>query len=222
MGVEKCDQLGGPGAWKNRKRREFPPAPLFAVALGGVSGIWVEDMLQSGGPLFLAGCGLALLSLWSRFLGCGLVFFSFAGFAALHHYTDTLSRSRPPPGLLGAEVPLSAVLEGVVEGLFPAGDVRTGKQGCRAILRVDASVASGVEEGCRMLLFWRGLPPEPGDRVRVRAAVGVIEGGRNPGQFDLARAMRRQGIWIQALVRDAMDAEILEHGRSWRIGMLGP
>jgi ComEC/Rec2-related protein len=34
--------------------------------------------------------------------------------------------------------------------------------------------------------------------------------------------MRRQGIWIQALVRDAMDAEILEHGRSWRIGMMGP
>ena len=64
-----------------------------------------------------------------------------------------------------------------------------------------------------MNIAWAGKTmPEYGDRVSLRGSGKLIEGPRNPGQFDYASYIRRQGVYCEVRATYPTDCQIESHG----------
>ena len=64
-----------------------------------------------------------------------------------------------------------------------------------------------------MNIAWAGKTmPEYGDRVSLRGSGRLIEVPRNPGQFDYASYMRRQGVYCEVRAAYPTDCQIESHG----------
>jgi len=57
--------------------------------------------------------------------------------------------------------------------------------------------------------------PEYGDRISVLGAAHLIEGPRNPGQFDYAEYMRRRGVFFEVRAKFPTDCTIVSHGNGY-------
>ncbi len=67
-------------------------------------------------------------------------------------------------------------------------------------------------EGEIVNVTWAGPLPRYGDRVRLLGSAENIAPVRNPGQFDFAQHLRRQGIYSQIQVRFPADAHVESSG----------
>ncbi|MEY2597918.1 MAG: hypothetical protein RLZZ142_177 [Verrucomicrobiota bacterium] len=218
-------------------------APLLPWAVGALAGILAEDALRGrlppggagsgGGFLGWGGEGMVLLGFaalaalacltslarprpWLRGTG------SFLAFAVLHHVWDSLSPSRPPEAFTRPGYSRVTTLTGIVRSPPEPLRSRGGTDGCRFRLELDEpSLPEALPPGASVLALWQGPPPQSGDRVRLRGALRCIAPPRNPGAFDQARRMRREGLWMEAAAGHPRDGTRLGRAspgdwRAWR------
>lgn len=153
--------------------RARPLAPLAAGMAGGIAlallpGTWI--------PLAVLGAVAAALSIWWRHPALLLVLGLGLGAARQR-------ASQHPPRDLPA-VPL----EGRVDG--PPRVYRS-LAGPRSEPEEDGSF---VVDGCQVRYFRQHVPLIGGERVRVWGRIGPPRPATNPGQFDYAAYLKRQGI----------------------------
>jgi competence protein ComEC len=185
-----------------------PFVGLTAAAIGGIT--LAEWIPMSVLPLLIAALAIGA-GLWFQRLRWGCWIFTGIIFALLHttRYKENPARQFAlglPDN--GCPVTLDAIV-------WSEPDVfADGRGQPRAIFRgkveeIDPT-ASVVDRLC--LVRWHGDAPGYGDRVRITGSAQVVEGPRNPGEFDSARWLSRQGIHFQVATNAPGDCTIVGHG----------
>jgi competence protein ComEC len=76
-----------------------------------------------------------------------------------------------------------------------------------------------VRAGFPVEVTWAGEPPVWGDEVTMAAAISPIPAARNPGEFDEAATLAREGVFAELSCDYPSDHNIVAHGRgNWLIG----
>ncbi|MEO8352033.1 MAG: ComEC/Rec2 family competence protein [Chthoniobacteraceae bacterium] len=190
----------------------FPPTPrlpLIGLAAWAIAGIVISDRWL----LPLAGCGAALIVLgaitllWPRTAWCWI--FTGVAFATLHsaRYQNHPARqlvqvleSGPrvvkATGIVWDEPRPAKFWSGATTGYFRM-----------KVEQLEVDDRPFIEDEI-VNVSWAGPLPRYGDRVRLIGSAENIEPVRNPGQFDSANHLRRQGIYSQIQVRFPADAHV--------------
>jgi ComEC/Rec2-related protein len=191
-----------------------PRKPFLWLALAAVAGIALAAWFpQPTLPLFGACAVLALVLLrWPQpvvaVIFTGLAFYTIhaertAGDPAAH-----FAQALPPSGQM-------AQAAGVV---WSEPDAYIGSRGeplATFRLRIESlDLAAGLSE---CLVHWKGAAPAYGDRVEIRGPAQRIPGPGNPGQFDQARWLARQGVAFELHAGNRNDCKITGHDEGSRV-----
>jgi ComEC/Rec2-related protein len=86
-------------------------------------------------------------------------------------------------------------------------------------MKTDTIEVRGSPRATALLLnvTWAGEMPQQGDRVEMIGAAQNLAPPRNPGQFDVAAYLRRQGVFSEIRARYAGDCHILSTGHGSRL-----
>ena len=189
-----------------------PRQPLTGVALSAALGVVIADFLPLtlGWWFGVAGIATVLLLLSRKTWGCWLM--AAAVFAAVH----TLRVHHHPAARFAGELGTSSKpvrASGIVwsEPTAPTG--ANSRASTRFQVKLSRIELDGVTRPADFLVnvTWPGSTPRYGDRIMLAGAVRNIEPARNPGEFDLARFLRRQGIYSEIGTRYAGDCTIVGH-----------
>lgn len=186
-----------------------PRQPLTGVTMSAMLGIVIADWWAA--PLWaicilcaLAGIALALRPRTST---CWL--FAVIVFFTLH----TLREHHSPAAALAREL---ADENRVVRatGIVWSEPTAPRSGPARFRLKVDTIQIDGTERVTDLGVNanWLGETPTYGDRVEITGSAKNIGARRNPGEFDLAAYLRREGIYSEIRTRYASDCRILGHG----------
>jgi competence protein ComEC len=181
---------------------------LTAAAVGGI--ILAEWIPMSVLPLLIAALAIGA-GLWFQRLRWACWIFMGVIFALLH-----ITRHKENParqfalGLpaQGHPVTLDAIVWSEPDA-FADGRGQTRATFWARVEKIDPT-APVVDRLC--LVRWHGDAPGYGDRVRIAGSAQVVEGPRNPGEFDSARWLSRQGIHFQVATNAPSDCTIVGHG----------
>jgi ComEC/Rec2-related protein len=195
-----------------------PRKPFLGIAFAAIAGISIADhWVAPLAPLFFwtAAIGLALL-VWPRAWLC--LVFSGVAFFALH----TLQYHYAPSVPVAAELkagPQPAVVTGVVWS-EPNGYLGfRGEQRASLWLKVE-SLRLGDRDSPNpgmCVVRWTGPVPEYGDVVAVTGTARRLQAPMNPGEFDTAEWLGRQGMRFEVSARNESDCEVTAHGRGLRV-----
>jgi ComEC/Rec2-related protein len=184
----------------------------MGLALAAVVGISVADAWKL--PVAVLAGLVALLAIvcvrWPRTMTCWLL--TGVGFATIH----TLRYQCDPARELEAEllsIPRVVTATGVVATEPEPLSYRSSRKAGRFTLEVSELAASGkpVALETQLIVTWAGPLPQYGDRVRVHGSLQALERPRNPGQFDYAEYLRRQGVFGRLEAVNARDCTIEAH-----------
>ncbi|MGC3988414.1 MAG: ComEC/Rec2 family competence protein [Chthoniobacteraceae bacterium] len=182
--------------------------PMVGLAGSAIAGVVMADWHPlpiwwgTGATLLL---GLLTLR-WSR----GIWLFAAAFFFTLHG-----QRMIDAPGAAMAgrleEKPRGAVISGMVDDEPQAGN----DEGWRFPMQVRELQLDGRHYAwaAPVLVYWKGDRPRYGDVVEIRGYVAKIRRARNPGEFDYAGYLKRQGIYAEVTMRGPEGGETLAHGQ---------
>jgi competence protein ComEC len=181
---------------------------LVAAAIGGIAlAEWVPTPV-----ILLAIAALATgASLWLRPVRWGAWIFTAVIFALLHTMRHTENPARqfaltlPPNGQ-------PTTLDAVVWSEPDAFTDGRGQMGATFWAKVETIAPATPAIGHLCLVRWRGSAPVYGDRVRIVGSAQRVDGPRNPGEFDFARWLSRQGIHFQLTAGAPSDCSIISHG----------
>jgi len=191
-----------------------PRAPLLGVAVAAIVGIQVSELFRTSSSIWL---GLALLLLgvcwfFPRTSICLAVVV--ATFGALHAVQYWESPGRALESSLNAGPRLATAYGVVVSEPEPLPYYSRNRSGTFR-LRVDrleiGEFAQPID--ARIAVTWGGALPLYGDRVRIRGSLRTLEAPRNPGQFDYAGYLRRQGVFASIDTDYPQDCVIEAHGQ---------
>lgn len=181
----------------------------LAAGAGVVIGEWVELPLWPFVGLVLA---ISLGTWWWKGTTAVMVMVV-AAFAVLH----SVHHWHHPARRLAAEVGAGqrpAVAAGIVVTEPEATPDRRGQPASRFLLRCETLELADEPQptGVEVLVRWLGPPPAYGDRVRVAGSLANLRGARNPGEFDHAAQMQREGVYSLVIARQPDEAVVLAHG----------
>jgi competence protein ComEC len=190
-----------------------PRLPLLGLAVAAVVGIEAAEFWIMPVPPLL-GAGFLLLALcWVIPRTAPCLAFTATVFAALHSIEHQKNAGRELESALIAG-PRVATASGVVisepERLPYFSKKRTGTFRLR-LDRLEIA-ESGFECGSKLAVTWSGPLPVYGDRVRIRGSLQPLEIPRNPGEFDYADYLRRQGIFASLDTQQPQDCVIEGRG----------
>ncbi|MCB1864796.1 MAG: DNA internalization-related competence protein ComEC/Rec2 [Chromatiales bacterium] len=187
-------------------RRTLVPSALAAVA--GSSACFLLASLPPKGVLYIAG-GLVLPGLWRG--GRGRIGAAFvAAFVWTALFAHARLEDRLDPGLVGADLEIT----GTVRGLPQAGAL-----GPRFDLETGADRPAGVPERLRLRVYADWPAPQAGERWRLVVRLREPFGLANPGGYDHAAMLFRDGIGGTGYVRDSARNERLAVLPWWRCGL---
>jgi len=171
---------------------------LAPVALAAVLGVMAAEWIPSlGAPVWCLLLALALVGFATRPYRMALLLVIAAAFGLAHALNRAEQAVFPLAGSLARGRPVEIKATGLVEDA-PAG----GPASLRFPLRLDSLQVDGKTWilGARLMVRWRppaghpGAPPRCGDRVEITGRLAAAAPPRNPGQFDAANWLRREGI----------------------------
>ncbi len=193
-------------------RRRFPP--LVWVTFAAIAGILLAEYWSvAARPFFWSLAVLAGAAWFLRRQGlAGLLVFCAAAYGFIHAMTgDTLQRFPLRPALeAGATMPVT------VTGLVLETPLLRGKSTRFPVEIESLETGSQTFFTCGRILVKLpadAAPPRYGDRVRILGTLRKPEGARNPGQFDSADWLRRQGIAAEVQATLGGGCTVLESGR---------
>jgi competence protein ComEC len=165
--------------------------PLFVAALVAVAGVIATDHHPAWGLAVVFACGVAAATCGAplralTWLACGGVA------VGVFTWRDG-ARNRAEDGLLLSR-----------GGMVVARLLEDGK-GSGRTWSAPARIVEGPHAGARVWWQGRGEPPVAGSRMRARGGFQALPTPRNPGEFDRAAWLRRQGVAavFRPLGRDA-------------------
>jgi competence protein ComEC len=187
-----------------------PRKPCLALALSAVLGIVAADWWNI--PAIVIG-GVVLVSvvfcvLRPSTIVCCIV--AALGFAFLHttrHVDDSARRFAA-----SLRSPRASQIEGVVWSEPNVFESSKSPAGATFWLKIEKCEPPAPVVGRLCLARWSGESPVYGDRVRISGMAQALESPRNPGQFDVAGWLSRQGVHFELQTDSARGCEILGHG----------
>lgn len=180
-----------------------PRLPFAGLALVAVAGIFLADAVALPLVALLAVFALAALACAAKPRTWLCVLCAFAAFAALHTLRFKLSPLRNFERTL-AEAPRTATLRGIVRSEPEPLPYFSFRQ--TGTFRLETG------DGVRVVATWAGPLPRYGDRVTITGQLSALDRVRNPGQFDFAAMLRRNGVVAQIESKYPLDCRIEAHG----------
>jgi competence protein ComEC len=184
-----------------------PRKPFVALAACAVAGIVTADMVPLPTIPLLAGLlAISLVTIARPRRGmCWAV--CFLAFALLHTTRHVHDSARLFAASLTQPRPMS--VEGIVWSEPTVFAAARGRGGATFWLKVESCEPAAPVVGRVCLARWEGEAPAYGARVRARGSAQAIDGPRNPGQFDVAAWLARQGVHFELKANSARDCEIV-------------
>ena len=224
--------------WRRGPRRPLAAVALAAVAGITAAEVWrVRFLAAPGGVAGAQGVAtgvfllLAAAALWRRRAGWCWAALA-AGYAALHLFASfpvpatTLARVlASTAAVAGGHGPLRPTAH-VLHGMGIVADVprlvppppeplpgRPAGITWRFTLQLEDATVEGLRWPCHAAVTatWRNAPGTlaPGDRLEITALADNLAPPRNPGEFDQAARLRRQGILSGVRITGVADGRIL-------------
>ncbi len=199
--------------------KPLPRLPLCGLAVFAVAGIWIADRLSPDPRvLVVAACAGLLLAPWRR----GLVPLWLAAaciFGAAHVWQWQENPSRRWADALAAEPQTIRVTGVLTDEPAPAGGAGGGNVWrCRMRAEKWTTGNGTVEFAGEILVRWKtDETPRYGDRWRIEGIARKPQGPSNPGEFDAAGWLARQGVFLEVRGRDGDHAVLLARGAGSRI-----
>lgn len=168
-------------------RRVATAAPLVPLAVAVAGAIAIADAVVPGPlGLWLGGVAMAL-ALWLLVVPgrrrAGLLVLVVLGYAGMHGWRlGTQAKVREQAG---AVVQASGVVVAASE---------PGLGGQRCLFTLSELDGKRLALGCRVRLEGLAQPVQAGERLRVTGVVARLLAPRNPGEFDQANWLHRQGV----------------------------
>ncbi len=189
-----------------------PRKPLLWIALAAIVGIVAADHVALPPAPLLAGAGIAAavaIIFPSRPLCLLLVALAFAELHTMRHVESPAWRM----ALALNESPRAIRAEGVVWSQPVAFTDGRGRQRATFWMKTDHLTGAGIQRGIGglCLVRWSGVPPALGDLVEIAGSAQALEETRNPGEFDTAAWLRRQGVYFQIVTPSQTDCHITGH-----------
>ena len=170
--------------------------PLLGLALAAVAGIEIADAWNLPAiPLF--GGAVVLLALcWVIPRTALCLAFTATVFAACHTIRHHENPGRELEATLAAGPRVATVWGIVISDPEPLAYSSRKRSGMFR-LQVEQMEIGDVSSRCktRLAVTWSGPLPVYGDRVRLRGSLQPLLPSRNPGEFEYAAYLRRQGIF---------------------------
>jgi ComEC/Rec2-related protein len=195
-----------------------PRVPFLGVAIAAIGGITAAERWKVDSAVFVAATlGVGLLALVFRRNSASLACAFFA-FAALHSLRHNENSGRALETLV-ANGPRAVEATGVVWSEPEPLPYSSGKAGGAFELKLTRLEIGGtsIENPALLAVTWAGPLPHYGDLVSIAGALKPLAIPRNPGQFDYANYLRRQGIFGRLEAKFAEDCRIIAHDRGNRV-----
>ncbi len=194
----------------------LPPArmPFLVLAAGALVGVFAAEAWEVAAVWPLGASALLAVPLFTRWRSTWLcAAFVAACFFSLH----TLRHYGSAAHLLAREFaagPSVVVARGIVWSEPEKPGTWSRHVTSRFLLRLESIERGGVERAIDALVQadWAGPPPLYGDRVRLVGSARNLTPPTNPGQFDFAAYLRRQGIDSAIEARYPTNCEVVSHG----------
>lgn len=199
-----------------------PPRPLFGAALCAALGVLLCDKSPLPPEICLGLCAGAATYAVLRPVRYAALILVFAVAGMLHLWRHPLSPSRATATRLSERQTETVEIQGEVEDMpktqaTPHHSEAPALQRCTFHLLVRlAKPADAALPGSRLLVHWRGVAPDCGDRVWLRAALQRIPPPRNPGERDYANFQSRQNVWAEVFMRHSSEGGVLK-AAGWRL-----
>jgi competence protein ComEC len=187
--------------------------PLLGLALAAIVGIQIADIWRLPlSPVLTAGVGLLVMCwLLPRTVPClALTATAFAAWHTVRHHENP---GRELEAALVAGPRVATVTGIVISEPQPLPYNSKNRSGTLRVQIDHLEAGSAFECNVRLAVTWSGSLPVYGDRVRIRGSLRSLDPPRNPGEFDYADYLRRQGIFATLEADYPQDCRIEGHGR---------
>ena len=187
-----------------------PRKPFVGLALFGILGIVSAEFSHLPSPVWPTAALLgALLTLrFPRQSACW--FLAFATFATLHACRHQQSAARAYGASLAT--PHQAVVRGTVASEPVAFGADGTTRGSTFWLHLQSFSPEPRMLGHRCLVRWTGPTPTYGNVLEIEGVASALPQTRNPGEFDSATWLRRQGIHFQVAGNSPKSCRLLDQG----------
>src|SRR4051794_39780907 len=191
----------------------FPRQPFLGLAIAAMIGILAADNWRV--PLISLAGIVGALALGAWFFRRSLMTYALvaAGFFFLHG-----ARTIDTPGMELVRALGDGARPVTVRGAVIS-EPRISERGAASFLIQAKSIEiDGESHPCRAKLFarWRHAV-EFGDEVRLFGTAQVIDGPRNPGEFDMRSYLAREDVHRALIVRYSENGTVVAHGGGNRL-----
>jgi ComEC/Rec2-related protein len=195
-----------------------PRQPLIALALSAGAGIVVGDLFPVHMLVALGASVLAAgLLIWRPRAGtcCALVAITFFTLHVIRHHNNA-AMGLAKDLATGGQVMLA---RGIICTDPEPPKVWTRNVTARFRMKTESIEFRGARRPAAILMnvTWAGEMPARGDCVEIVGATQNLPPSRNPGQFDVAAYLRRQGVFSEIRARYGSDCRILSSGHGSRL-----
>ncbi len=211
--------------------KPLPRLPLCGLAAFAVAGIWAADRFSPDPrAMVAAACACLLLAPWRGGL-LPLWLAAACAFGAAHVWQWQENPARAWAADIAAE-PRAVWVTGVLTDEPAPSAAGTWRCRMRAERWEIAGRVAGLEQ--EIVVRWKtDETPRYGDRWRIEGVANKPRGPSNPGEFDAADWLARQGVFLEVRGRRNDRAELLgpDEGspvkaaalstRAWMLGTLG-
>ena len=191
----------------------FPRQPFLGLAVSAMLGILAADNWpQCSMPMVAVVGTIALAALISR---SSLIVYALVGtgFFFLHS-----ARTIDSPGKQWARVLGDEPRPVTVRGAVITEPKASGRGAASFLLQAESIELEGDKRSCRakFLVRWSHAV-EFGDEVNLFGTAQLIDGPRNPGEFDMRSYLAREDIHRALIVRYPENGAVINHGGGNRI-----
>jgi competence protein ComEC len=194
-----------------------PRKPFLPLTLAGIAGITAADFFALPAPATLATAAvLALITFLvpNRAACLALTATAFASLHAMRHVEHPATHFAASLAVAPAQVRANGVVWSEPESFVD------GRGFARASfwMKIEELQSAGGPVRGTCLVGWRGVAPALGDRITIAGSAEPLPAPGNPGVFNTAAWLRRQGIHFQIAATSAADCAISGHGAApwWR------
>jgi ComEC/Rec2-related protein len=186
-----------PSAW--------PRQPFLGVALAAICGVLLADNWPTCSIPLAAGFGGLSIIGWFARRSLIVYCVTALGFFLVHSVAISDSPGRQLANTIGDQAQPATV-----EGTVITEPKMSDRGSSSFLLQVRSIEIDGETRACHAKLFarWRH-PLEFGDDIRVFGTIQVIEGPRNPGEFDMRSYLRRQDVHRALIIRYPENGAVL-------------
>jgi competence protein ComEC len=186
----------------------WPRQPFVGLAISAMTGIVIADSWPNTSLALTATIAASAVIAWFCRRSLPVYAVVGLGFVFLHS-----ARTTNTPGLVLARTLGEEPVPITVRGSVISEPKNSERGSVSFLLQAESIEIDGASRPCRAKLFarWRH-PVEFGDEVKLFGTAQLIEGPRNPGEFDLRAHLSRQDVRRALIVGYAENGLVLNHG----------